>query len=160
MSKRAAIYCRVSTEGQEGNSSLAAQEQSCRDYAAKQGYEVVGEISEVAPNVNLLARAGLEQALDLIASGTADVLIVHATDRLSRHQIDLAVLMNRVEQHGGAVVSVTEPFGYLGDRIVNQIQLALAFQNEGPRYAVELLRRGQRLGLTVDDLLDYLGEQK
>ena len=33
--KIAAIYCRVSTTAQEDNSSLATQEQRCREYAAK-----------------------------------------------------------------------------------------------------------------------------
>ncbi len=35
---RTAIYCRVSSAGQEENYSLATQEASCRAYAAEQGW--------------------------------------------------------------------------------------------------------------------------
>ena len=37
---RAVIYCRVSTVEQASNLSLPTQEQACREYCARQGYDV------------------------------------------------------------------------------------------------------------------------
>jgi DNA invertase Pin-like site-specific DNA recombinase len=44
---KAAIYRRVSTSGQEDGTSLDVQERECREYAAKQGYEVVADYCDV-----------------------------------------------------------------------------------------------------------------
>src|SRR5215211_6288148 len=44
---RVAIYCRVSSPGQEDNSSLDTQEAACRAHAAEQGWTVVGVYREV-----------------------------------------------------------------------------------------------------------------
>jgi site-specific DNA recombinase len=53
--KRVAVYCRVSSAGQEDNSSLATQEASCRSYAVERGWEVVAVYRDVftgAPSSN------------------------------------------------------------------------------------------------------------
>ncbi len=44
---RVAIYCRVSSAGQEDNSSLGTQEAACRSYAAERGWVVVEVYREV-----------------------------------------------------------------------------------------------------------------
>src|SRR5215204_4054156 len=106
-STRAVIYRRVSTLSQEDNYSLATQHASCEAHAAALGWTVIDSISEVASGTTR-NRGGLNRALSHIESGAADVLIVHALDRLSRDQVDVAVLMDRIESAGGVVVSTTE----------------------------------------------------
>lgn len=88
MVKKAAIYARVSREVQTHNYSLPTQLQSCRDYAAKHGYEVVAEFADAhtgeefdRPEFNKLKKL----------AGLIDVVIVHDTDRLSRDAVDMAI---------------------------------------------------------------------
>ena len=44
--KRVAIYCRVSSAGQEDNSSLETQEAACRHYAASEDGRSPGSITK------------------------------------------------------------------------------------------------------------------
>ena len=50
MSKRAIIYTRVSSDGQdtEDSTSLDVQAQECADYAEAQGYKVLATYREIA----------------------------------------------------------------------------------------------------------------
>jgi DNA invertase Pin-like site-specific DNA recombinase len=84
--KRCAIYVRVSSAGQEDNSSLATQEASCRAYAADRGWEVVRTYRDVFTGAAVFERPGLTELRGAMRVGDFDVLLVHALDRLSRDQ--------------------------------------------------------------------------
>jgi len=81
---RAAIYTRVSSVGQEDNTSLETQEAACRALAVQKGYEVVGTYQDVHTGEDLIERPRLGDLLQEIRSGTYDVVLAHAPDRLSR----------------------------------------------------------------------------
>lgn len=103
MSKRAAIYCRVSTDDQRSNYSIPTQLAACLAYAAAKGYAVVGD-QYVDPDTGYdtraqanaksayvddftsreLSRPSLDAALLYLERTGFDVLIVHALDRLAR----------------------------------------------------------------------------
>ncbi len=105
---RAVIYCRVSTVKQEDNTSLETQEKEARAYCERAGYSVVAVHKDVHTGADM-DRVGLHRAIDAIRQGTANVLVVHALDRLSRNQNHQAVIFHQVEeQHGGVIESVTE----------------------------------------------------
>lgn len=103
MSKRAAIYARVSTDDQRGNYSIPTQLAACLQFTQAKGYAVVGNL-HVDPDTGFdsphgngavpayvddyssreLSRPGLNAALEYLETVGFDVLIVHALDRLAR----------------------------------------------------------------------------
>src|SRR4029078_11540588 len=53
-----------------------------------------------------LDRPGIQQALDLLGRGDADVLVVSKLDRLSRSLLDFASLMDRSRHEGWSLVAL------------------------------------------------------
>ena len=52
MTKRAVIYCRVSTKEQkDSGTSLDKQEEACRKYAKAHGFEIVGTFKMTIPGL-------------------------------------------------------------------------------------------------------------
>src|SRR5829696_4561082 len=106
--KRCAIYVRVSSVGQEDNSSLGTQEASCRSYAAEHGWEVVSVYRDVFTGAAVFERLGLTELRAAMRANTFDILLVHALDRLSRDQNHLGLVLTEAEHAGVAWDSVTE----------------------------------------------------
>jgi len=96
---RAAIYTRVSSAGQEDNTSLGTQEAKCRELCSERGYDVVGVFTDVHTGEDLIERPQLGGLLQEVRAGQYDVIITHAPDRLSRkvaHRYYLTVEAQRV----------------------------------------------------------------
>lgn len=110
--KRIAIYCRVSTRGQEEEgTSLASQEEACRRYAAMHGYTVAEEhvSHEVYTGTELWDRPWLTTLREAVRARQVDILVAYATDRLARDPIHLAILAEECERSRVALAFVTEP---------------------------------------------------
>ena len=86
---RAAIYARFSTDMQR-DASIEDQIRSCREYAARQGLTVVETYSDRAVSGASLIRPGVQKLLRESRSGSFDIVISEALDRLSRNQADIA----------------------------------------------------------------------
>lgn len=97
--KRAVIYCRVSSDDQENNTSLETQEEDCRAYAASLGIEVVAVILETFTGMLLWERKELERARNLYKSGAANTVIVHTFDRLSRVHVHFVILTEEMQRY-------------------------------------------------------------
>jgi len=106
---RAAIYCRVSTSGQEDNTSLGTQDSRCQAYASEHHTEVISVLTEVASGYTR-QRAELTKLRDMIRTGAIDAVIVYAVDRLSRNQTDLAIIIDEMESAKVQLHCVSEPF--------------------------------------------------
>lgn len=109
----AALYCRVSTKGQEEDgSSLDTQEASCRNHAAALGYAVDDRLvfRETWSGGDLWERPRLVKLREAIRGGAVDALICHAVDRLSRDQVHLAILLDECERAGVRLLFATEEF--------------------------------------------------
>ena len=105
---RAALYLRVSSDGQVDGTSLDTQEAGCRAYCAEQGHRIVMVETEAASGGSL-ERPGLDRIRAAIAKGDVDLLVVLDLDRLSRSQNHLGVLFCEIEEtHGARVESVTQ----------------------------------------------------
>src|SRR5215213_7342295 len=93
---RAAIYVRVSTGGQEENYSPKTQEDACRAYCLKQGYEVDDEhvYREVFSGTRLYERPELERLRMATSKGLIQVVVAYSVDRLSRSQNHVGILMD------------------------------------------------------------------
>src|SRR5215218_2299637 len=97
--QRAAIYCRVSSVGQEDNFSLETQEAACREFALAQGL-LVSEANmyrEVHTGNDLAERTRLSALRAAARRGEVDVVIAHGVDRLSRNQAHLYILADEWE---------------------------------------------------------------
>jgi site-specific DNA recombinase len=97
--RRAIIYCRVSTDEQENNTSLETQEADCRKWAAAQGIEVVAVVYESFTGMLLWERKQLERVRILYKSGAANTVIVRTFDRLSRVQTHFAILTEEMQRY-------------------------------------------------------------
>lgn len=87
-------YVRVSTAEQaESGYGLAAQERLIRDTAARRDWELVDVIVDAGESGKSLERPGLKRALERVAAGDTDGLLVAKLDRLSRSVIDFGLLL-------------------------------------------------------------------
>jgi site-specific DNA recombinase len=105
---RVAIYCRVSSAGQEDNSSLGTQEERCRAYATERGWAVSTVYREVHSGAELFERPQLSLLRESMRRKEFDVLLVYALDRLSRKQTHQGLILSEAEHAGVEWDSVTE----------------------------------------------------
>jgi len=107
---RAALYCRVSTQGQsDDGTSLTSQLAACREYALSHGYPVVAEYDEVYTGTELWDRPKLTALRDAVKAGSVTVIVCYAIDRLSRDPVHLGVILSECEHRKARVEFVTEP---------------------------------------------------
>jgi DNA invertase Pin-like site-specific DNA recombinase len=87
-------YCRVST-GEQALSGLglADQEQQIRAMATARGWRLTEVVRDEGASAGSLERPGLKGALERLAAGRADGLVVAKLDRLSRSTVDLGLLL-------------------------------------------------------------------
>jgi site-specific DNA recombinase len=104
---RVHIYCRVSSVGQEDGYSLDTQEAACRTWAEQRGVTVASMAREVRSGGDR-HRPELDAMLARIVQ--SDVVVCYALDRLSRSQVDTAILIDRIEGAGATLQLVTEDF--------------------------------------------------
>lgn len=111
--KKAVIYCRVSTKEQvdEGN-SLASQERICREYATREGLEVVEAFIEKGESAKTAKRKELQRLLTFCTTkkGDVHVVIAYKVDRISRSMTDYSNIKVRLKKCGVRIKSVTEFF--------------------------------------------------
>ena len=78
---KAAIYCRVSTEGQEQDgTSLKTQLEACRKYCQDRRYEIGCELSEAWSGLSL-ERPKLTELRELVRLDKIDAVVVYSLDR-------------------------------------------------------------------------------
>ncbi len=92
----AAILARVSTPGQEDNSSLDDQIKKCSAYCDERGYSIIAERREIMSASFVLARSVFHELLDMAADSLIDVIVVDVPDRLGRGDA-IAKLENMAE---------------------------------------------------------------
>jgi len=103
-----AIYCRVSTEGQEQDgTSLQTQMEACRKYCQAGRYEVGCELSEAWSGLSL-ERPKLDELRELVRSDKIDTVVVYSLDRFSRDPVHGVILMQELEKHGVTLEAATE----------------------------------------------------
>lgn len=92
MAERVAIYCRVSTAGQE----LGRQRAELEAFAAARGWEVVLVAEDVASGAKA-SRPGRDQVLHLARTRRVDIVLVQALDRWARSVLDLVASLQELE---------------------------------------------------------------
>lgn len=98
---RAILYHRVSTDEQTlSGSGLEAQREATLATCSYKGWEVLASFDDGGFSGKNTDRPGLGQALNMLAHGHADVLVVAKLDRLSRSVQDFLGMMSRAQKEG------------------------------------------------------------
>jgi DNA invertase Pin-like site-specific DNA recombinase len=88
-------YLRVSTAEQAASGyGLKAQEAAIRETAKRKGWKLVELIRDRGESGKSLQRPGLRDALEQLAAGDAEGLVVAKLDRLSRSVVDFGSLLD------------------------------------------------------------------
>lgn len=108
---RAILYVRVSTKEQTKNLSLTTQLEGCREYCAREGFDVAAEFIEEGESAKTAARPQLQRLLAYCRQhrGQVQFLIVYNVSRFARERYDHVVLRVLLQQLGVTLRSVTEP---------------------------------------------------
>jgi site-specific DNA recombinase len=105
---KVAIYCRVSTEGQEQDgTSLQTQLEACQKYCQLKGYQIVCNFSEAWSGLSL-ERPKLEELREFVRSKVIDCVVVYSLDRFSRDPVHGVILMQELEKYGVILEAVSE----------------------------------------------------
>jgi hypothetical protein len=128
--------------------SLDVQERQGRQHCARKGYDVVGVESDSGMSgfrIEYIDRPGVVRTIERVERGEADVVVPMWVSRLSRDELDQAVIWRRIERAGGKVDSVTEgddPFTQGIHKLV-----AVEFSREKSRTWKAIKERRNALGL-------------
>jgi site-specific DNA recombinase len=102
------IYCRVSTDPQEDNTSLDEQETVSRQYCTEHNL-IVGMVHrEVFSGYQYREREKLELMRQRYREGKIQGIVIRTLDRLSRSQVHNAILMDEMEHHTTSLYCVKE----------------------------------------------------
>src|SRR5690348_3728251 len=93
------LYCRVSTDPQEDNSSLDEQEAIGRAYCEEKGLTVGMVHREVFSGYQYREREKLDLMRQRYRDGKIQGVVIRTLDRLSRSQVHNAILMEEMEHH-------------------------------------------------------------
>jgi site-specific DNA recombinase len=105
---KVAIYCRVSTEGQEQDgTSLQTQLEACLKYCQSKNYEVAYQFKEAYSGLSL-ERPKLNELRELVRSDEIDIVVVYSLDRFSRDPVHGVILMQELEKHSVYLEAATE----------------------------------------------------
>ena len=138
MSRRAAIYARVSTETQEREgTSLESQRERCVAHAQSQGWSIEHTVEEQGSGGDLDGRPKLDGLLSLARTGQIDVLVCYHIDRLSRDVDDQGWLKRELRKAGVELVFVT---GHQ-DPVIQAVEGAMGQQER--RQIRERIKRGK-----------------
>jgi DNA invertase Pin-like site-specific DNA recombinase len=125
--KQAVLYARVSTDEQaKSGYSLAQQLEALREYAAREDYEVLEEVSDPGQSGASLERPGMDRVRDLVAAGSVSVVLAQDRDRFAREPAYHYLLRREFEEHGCVLRALNDcgddsPEGELTDGILDQL---------------------------------------
>lgn len=125
----AVIYTRVSTDEQvQHGTSLAGQREACLEEARRLGLPVVAECQDSGVSGSRYqTRPGIMEALRLIESGAASVLIATKIDRIGRSARVILDIVDRVEKAGGELVTGDVKFDHTpSGRLLRTIYAGMA----------------------------------
>jgi site-specific DNA recombinase len=125
--KTAVLYARVSTDEQaKSGYSLAQQLEALREYAVREGHEVIEEVEDPGYSGASLERPGLDRVRDLVSAGGVSVVLAQDRDRFAREPAYHYLLKREFEEHGCKLKALNDrgddsPEGELTDGILDQL---------------------------------------
>lgn len=146
MTKRAAIYCRISRDAEQEGLGVARQEEDCRALVAREGWTLVeppfvdNDIS--ASTLSKKARPRYAAMLESARAGQVDVIVAYSNSRLTRRLLELQDLIDLHDKHGvriHTVVSGSDDLSTADGRMTANIKASVD-QAEAERTAERLKR--------------------
>ncbi len=108
-SKRAILYARVSTdEHARSGHSLGQQIEALREYAIREGYEVLEEVQDPGQSGASLERPGMDRVRDLVGAGGVSVVLAQDRDRFAREPAYHYLLRREFEEHGTRIRALND----------------------------------------------------
>jgi|HubBroStandDraft_6_1064221.scaffolds.fasta_scaffold15045_11 site-specific DNA recombinase len=108
MTARAAIYARFSSDLQRDR-SIEDQVALCREYAVRNGYNVVAVFSDRAiTGSSFLLRRGIQDVLKAARAGEFDFVIAESLSRIARDQEDAPAIRKRLDFAGVKIVTTAD----------------------------------------------------
>jgi len=114
--RRCAIYTRKSSEEglEQDFNSLHAQREACEAFIksqAQEGWEFDATVyDDGGYSGGSMDRPGLKRLLQDVSAGQVQVIVVYKVDRLTRSLADFARIIEQLDAHDAAFVSVTQQF--------------------------------------------------
>src|SRR5215204_348832 len=115
VTKRAAVYLRVSSEEQIAGYSLSAQERAAEALVHQHGWEIVARYSDEGKSArsdDVTKRPGFRQLIADAETRRFDVVIVHKLDRFARNRRVAFDAFHRLGSAGVGFVSIAENMDY------------------------------------------------
>ncbi len=108
---KAIIYARVSSDSQDVDLSVSAQLRALRDYAAKQGYQLLREFVDEAESGRTASRPAFREMIALAKTKPPpfDVILVWKLNRFARSRLDSITYKALLKSKGIRVISMNEP---------------------------------------------------
>ncbi|WP_052152883.1 recombinase family protein, partial [Dehalobacter sp. UNSWDHB] len=138
----AVIYARFSSHAQN-EQSIDGQLRVCYEYAAREGYAVVGEYIDRALTGRSDDRPDFQRMISDAKKHAFDYVIVYKLDRFARNRYDSAIYKNALKRAGVKVLSAMENIGDNPESII----LEAVLEASAEYYSVDLsqkIKRGRR----------------
>jgi len=142
---RTALYARVSSEQQAGDSTIASQLAALEARVSQDGLTVLPDhrFADDGYSGATLVRPALERLRDLAASGALDRVYVHSPDRLARRYAYQVLLVDELRRAGVEIVFLNRQIGVSPeDDLLLQVQGMVAEYERAK--ILERSRRGKR----------------
>jgi DNA invertase Pin-like site-specific DNA recombinase len=137
--KRAALYCRVSTEDQHPETQLY----DLREMAKQRGYEIVSEYTDVISGAKA-KRPGLDQLMADAHRRRFDVVLVAAFDRMARSVRHFLEVLDDLNNLGIEFISLRENIDTSGPLGRAMVVIVGAIAELERNLIVERVRAGMR----------------
>jgi DNA invertase Pin-like site-specific DNA recombinase len=129
VSRRAAVYCRISRDRAGAGLGVDRQEKACRELAGRLGWEVAAVLVDNDLTASTgRRRPGYEDLLGMIESGTVTAVVAWHTDRLHRRPVELERFVDLCDRKKVAVqtvqsgpVDLSTPAGRLNARVAGAV---------------------------------------
>ncbi len=108
---KVALYARVSSEKQDVDLSISAQLKALREYAGRNGYEIIKEFVDQAESGKTTARPAFREMISAARRPQKpfDLILVWKYSRFARNREDSIVFKTMLRKNGIRVISITEP---------------------------------------------------
>lgn len=138
----AVIYARFSSHAQN-EQSIEGQLRVCYEYAAREGYAVVGEYIDRALTGRSDDRPDFQRMIADAKKHAFEYVIVYKLDRFARNRYDSAIYKNTLKRAGVKVLSAMENIGDNPESII----LEAVLEASAEYYSVDLsqkIKRGRK----------------
>jgi site-specific DNA recombinase len=105
------LYARVSSDSQDTDLSISAQLRALREYAAKQGHEIIREFVDEAESGRTASRPAFREMIALAKTKAPpfEAILVWKLNRFARNRVDSITYKALLKSKGIKVISVNEP---------------------------------------------------